>query len=157
MHKDKLASNILTGQWEVVLEEPSALIDSQTPSSLFASASANANNLPEPALDHLHSPTWLVHCRFFVLFTHLETRTLLLETFLSLSYLNTTQTSCPWALRYLAAAAGFAAAIPLSSFARHAINEVVEVIQLEEYQYHDRATSFFEELSFEFEFGAARE
>ena len=38
-------------------------------------------------------------------FNHEEGRTLLLEIFLSPTYLNTIQTSCPWVLRYLAAAA----------------------------------------------------
>ena len=51
-HWGKLASDILTGRWEVALEELNTLreaIDSRTSSSLLASASANANNLPEPA------------------------------------------------------------------------------------------------------------
>jgi hypothetical protein len=45
------------------------------------------------------------HWSLLVYFNHEEGRTLLLETFLSPTYLNTIQTSCPWVLRYLAAAA----------------------------------------------------
>ena len=67
-------------------------------------------------------------------------------------------------LRYLAAAAvpsrkaaaggaTAAAATPLSSRARHAIKEVVKVVQTEEYQHHDPVTSFLKEpyLAFYFE------
>ncbi|PPQ85490.1 hypothetical protein CVT25_006570 [Psilocybe cyanescens] len=173
-HWGKLASDILTGRWEVALDELNTLrdaIDSRTPSSLLAAASAAAagnSNIPEPALGQLHSRTWLAHWSLFVYFNHPEGRTLLLETFLSPTYLNTIQTSCPWILRYLAAAAilsrkaaagvavGGAAATPLSSRVRHAIKEVVKVIQTEEYQYHDPVTSFLKELYIEFDFEAAQ-
>ena len=117
----------------------------------FASTSAKANNLPEPALAQLPSPMWLVHWLLFVYSDHPKRRTLLLETFLS------PIPSCPWVLRHLAGAAGVAAATPLSSFAQHAIKEVVKVIQLEEYQYHDPAASFLKELSVEFDFETAQE
>jgi len=96
-------------------------------------------------------------------FNHPQGRTLLLETFLSPTYLNTIQTSCPWILRYLAttailsrklSASGGAAAS--SSRVRHSIREVVKVIQMEEYQYQDAITSFLKELYVEFDFEAAR-
>ncbi|KAH9480893.1 Eukaryotic translation initiation factor 3 subunit E [Psilocybe cubensis] len=162
-HWGKLASDILTGRWDVALEELNTLrdaIDSRSPASLL--------NIPEPALGQLHSRTWLAHWSLFVYFNHPEGRTLLLETFLSPTYLNTIQTSCPWILRYLAAAAilsrkaaagvavGGAAATPLSSRVRHAIREVVKVIQTEEYQYNDPVTSFLKELYIEFDFEAAQ-
>ena len=168
-HWGKLASDILTGRWDVALEELNTLrdaIDSRSPTSLLATASAAANNLPEPALGQLHSRTWLVHWSLFVYFNHPQGRTLLLETFLSPTYLNTIQTSCPWILRYLAAAAilsrkaaagpAAAGATPLSSRVRNAIREVVKVIQTEEYQYSDPVTSFLKELYIEFDFEAAQ-
>ncbi|PPQ98247.1 hypothetical protein CVT26_003418 [Gymnopilus dilepis] len=167
-HWGKLASDILTGSWESALEELNTLrdtIDSRSPASLLASASAAANNLPDPALSQLHSRTWLAHWSLFVYFNHPQGRTLLLETFLSPTYLNTIQTSCPWILRYLAAAAILsrkaaagvgASAAPLSSRVRHAIREVVKVIQTEEYQYNDPVTSFLKELYIEFDFEAAQ-
>ncbi|KAF8906306.1 eIF3 subunit 6 N terminal domain-containing protein [Gymnopilus junonius] len=167
-HWGKLASDILTGSWESALEELNTLrdtIDSRSPASLLASASASANNLPDPALSQLHSRTWLAHWSLFVYFNHPQGRTLLLETFLSPTYLNTIQTSCPWILRYLAAAAILsrkaaagvgAAAAPISSRVRHAIREVVKVIQTEEYQYADPVTSFLKELYIEFDFEAAQ-
>src|ERR1700683_2080711 len=74
----KLASDILTGQWDVDLEELNTLrdvIDSHSSSSLLTFA--------EPAaLTQLHSRTWHVHWSLFVYFNHEQGRTLL-ETFLS--------------------------------------------------------------------------
>ena len=54
-HWGKLASDILTGRWEVALEELRVntlreAIASRTSSSILASASANTKNLREPAL-----------------------------------------------------------------------------------------------------------
>ena len=98
-------------------------------------------------------------------FNHEEGRTLLLETFLSPTYLNTIQTSCPWILRYLAAAAILSrkaaatsntGATQFSSRVRNSIRELVKVIQTEEYQYHDPVTSFLKELYIEFDFEAAQ-
>jgi len=167
-HWGKLASDILTGKWDAALEELNTLREaiesSRTPSSLLTSNSPSSN-LPEPALGQLHSRTWLAHWSLFVYFNHEQGRTLLLETFLSPTYLNTIQTSCPWVLRYLAAAAilsrkaattSGAGTTPLSSRVRNSIREVVKVIQTEEYQYHDPVTSFLKELYIEFDFEAAQ-
>jgi len=167
-HWGKLASDILTGRWEAALEVLNTLREaiesSRSPSSLLASNSPSSN-LPEPALGQLHSRTWLTHWSLFVYFNHEQGRTLLLETFLSPTYLNTIQTSCPWVLRYLAAAAilsrkaaatSGAGATPLSSRVRNSIRELVKVIQTEEYQYHDPVTSFLKELYIEFDFEAAQ-
>jgi len=157
-HWGKLASDILTGKWEVALEELNTLrdvIDSRSPSSLVATA--------EPAaLTQLHSRTWLVHWSLFVYFNHEQGRTLLLENFLSPTYLNTIQTSCPWILRYIATAAILArktsagGTTAVSSRVRHSIREIVKVIQTEEYQYQDPVTSFLKELYVEFDFEAAQ-
>lgn len=156
-HWGKLSSDILTGRWDVALEELNTLreaIDSRSSSSLLTPTSATASsNAPEPALVQLHSRTWLVHWSLFVYFNHPQGRTLLLETFLSPTYLNTIQTSCPWILRYLATSAILSrkssstssAAAPLSARVRNAIREVVKVIQTEEYQYQDPVTSFLKE------------
>jgi translation initiation factor 3 subunit E len=101
-HWGKLASDILTGKWETALEELNTLrdvVDSRSPSSLLTSPTESA------ALAQLHSRTWLVHWSLLVYFNHPQGRTLLLETFLSPTYLNTIQTSSPWILRYIATAA----------------------------------------------------
>ncbi|KAG6900074.1 hypothetical protein C0993_003424 [Termitomyces sp. T159_Od127] len=168
-HWGKLASDILTGNMAVALDELNTLresIDSRSsPSVLLSPGSSTTTSPAEPALMQLHSRTWLVHWSLFVYFTHPQGRTLLLETFLSPTYLNTIQTSCPWILRYLTAAAILsrkASALPSSSSApvssrvRNAIREVVKVIQTEEYQYQDPVTSFLKELYVEFDFDAAQ-
>ncbi|KAF9525591.1 eukaryotic translation initiation factor 3 subunit 6 [Crepidotus variabilis] len=168
-HWGKLSSDILTGRWDVALEELNTLrdaIDNRSPATLLAAASAAANNLPEPTLAQLHSRTWLAHWSLFVYFNHPQGRTLLLETFLSPTYLNTIQTSSPWILRYLTAAAilsrkvaagvNTAGSAPISSKVRNAIREVVKVIQTEEYQYKDPVTAFLKELYVEFDFEAAQ-
>ena len=157
-HWGKLASDILTGKWETALEELNTLrdvIDSRSPSSLLASSTESV------ALAQLHSRTWLVHWSLFVYFNHPQGRTLLLETFLSPTYLNTIQTSCPWILRYIATAAilsrkSATGNTNASSRVRHSIRESVKIIQTEEYQYQDPITSFLKELYVEFDFEAAQ-
>ncbi|KAJ3888157.1 eukaryotic translation initiation factor 3 subunit 6 [Lentinula edodes] len=167
-HWGKLASDILTGKWDIALEELNSLreaIDSRSPAP-FASVSSNTNNTPavDPALSQLHSRTWLVHWSLFVYFNHPQGRALLLETFLSPTYLNTIQTSCPWILRYVAAAAIISSptptskstSAPQSSRVKNAVREVVKVIQMENYQYTDPVTSFLMQLHVEFDFEAAQ-
>ncbi|KAJ3968034.1 eukaryotic translation initiation factor 3 subunit 6 [Lentinula raphanica] len=167
-HWGKLASDILTGKWEVALEELNSLreaIDSRTPAP-FASVSSSANNTPavDPALSQLHSRTWLVHWSLFVYFNHDQGQALLLETFLSPTYLNTIQTSCPWILRYVAAAAiitsptptSKSSSVPQSSRVKNAVREVVKVIQMENYQYEDPVTAFLMQLHVEFDFESAQ-
>ncbi|KAI5989640.1 eIF3 subunit 6 N terminal domain-containing protein [Pisolithus orientalis] len=157
-HWGKLASDILTGKWDTALEELNTLrdvVDSRSPSSLLTTPTEPA------ALAQLHSRTWLVHWSLFVYFNHPQGRTLLLETFLSPTYLNTIQTSCPWILRYITAAAilsrkSAAGGNNSSSRVRYSIREVVKVIQMEEYQYQDPVTSFLKELYVEFDFEAAQ-
>lgn len=157
-HWGKLASDILTGKWDTALEELNTLrdvVDSRSPLTLLASSAEPA------ALTQLHSRTWLVHWSLFVYFNHPQGRTLLLETFMSPTYLNTIQTSCPWVLRYIAAAAilsrkSAAGGSTTSSRVRNSIREVVKVIQMEEYQYQDPVTSFLKELYIEFDFEAAQ-
>ncbi|CCM05430.1 uncharacterized protein FIBRA_07647 [Fibroporia radiculosa] len=160
-HWGKLACDILTGKWDVALEELNTLresIDSRAP-SVPAFSSTSSSSSADPALSQLHSRTWLLHWSLFVYFNHPQGRTLLLETFLNPAYLNTIQTSCPWILRYLATAAVLSrksVSGALSSRVRHSIREVVKVIQMEEYQYQDPITAFLKELYVEFDFEAAQ-
>ncbi|KAJ7621129.1 eukaryotic translation initiation factor 3, subunit 6 [Roridomyces roridus] len=113
--------------------------------------SIDSRSLPGPAITQLHSRTWLLHWSLFVYFNHPSGRTLLLETFLSPVYLNTIQTSCPWILRYLTAAA-----ILSRAPAPGATPRLIKVIQMEEYQYQDPVTAFLKELYVEFDFEAAQ-
>jgi len=66
------------------------------------------------------------------------------------------QTSCPWVLRYLAAAAILSRKSSSSSRVRHSIRDIVKIVQTEEYQYHDPVTSFLKELYSDFDFEAAQ-
>jgi translation initiation factor 3 subunit E len=99
-----------------------------------------------------------------VYFNHEHGRTLLLDTFLAPAYLNTIQTSSPWILRYVATAAvlarkaatGATAAGAQSGRVRHALKEVVKIIQLEGYQYSDPVTEFLRVLYVEFDFELAQ-
>ncbi|KAH8832549.1 eukaryotic translation initiation factor 3, subunit 6 [Flagelloscypha sp. PMI_526] len=167
-HWGKLASDILTGKWDTALEELNTLrdvVDSRASASLLALDALRGSGASgdSPALSQLQSRTWLLHWSLFVYFNHDQGRTLLLETFLSPAYLNTIQTSCPWVLRYLAAAAILSrksASGPntgqTSTRVRHAIRDIVKVIQMEEYQYHDPVTDFLKELYLEFDFAEAQ-
>ncbi|CAG7846791.1 Eukaryotic translation initiation factor 3 subunit E {ECO:0000255/HAMAP-Rule:MF_03004} Short=eIF3e {ECO:0000255/HAMAP-Rule:MF_03004} [Serendipita indica DSM 11827] len=159
-HWGKLACDILFGQWDTALEELNSLretIDSRL-GSAAANAPAGPNASSEAALAQLQARTWLIHWSLFVYFNHAQGRSLLLDTFLSPAYLNTIQTSCPWVLRYLAVAAIVTrkSANATSGRARHALREIVRVIQMEEYQYTDPITQFLKELYLEFDFDAAQ-
>ncbi|KAF7981184.1 hypothetical protein HWV62_34493 [Athelia sp. TMB] len=157
-HWGKLASDILTGKWDVALEELNTLRDAI---DARGTSSANAGQ-GDGARAQLHSRTWLAHWSLFVYFNHPAGRTLLLETFLAPTYLATIQTACPWILRYLAAAAVLArrsppsATNPQSTRVKHALKEIVKVIQTEEYQYTDPLTRFLHYLYVDFDFEAAQ-
>ncbi|KAI9443654.1 eukaryotic translation initiation factor 3 subunit 6, partial [Lactarius indigo] len=156
-HWGKLASDILTGKWDVALEELNTLretLDARAGTAPLSSAAAQAQAHAEP-LATLHSRAWLVHWSLFVYFNHPAGRTLLLETFLAPAYLNTIQSAAPWVLRYLAVSAVLSrraqaggGGAPVSSRVRHAIREV--------YQYADPVTKFLKELYVEFDFEAAQ-
>ena len=164
-HWGKLASDILTGKWDVALEELNTLretLDARAGATPLSGGAAHAHAHAEP-LATLHSRAWLVHWSLFVYFNHPAGRTLLLETFLAPAYLNTIQSAAPWVLRYLAVSAVLSRraqaggpGAPVSSRVRHAIREVVKVVQLEEYQYSDPVTKFLKELYVEFDFEAAQ-
>jgi translation initiation factor 3 subunit E len=156
-HWGKLACDILLGKWDTALEELDSLresIDARLPGPAPDPSSVSSSSLVQ-----LQSRTWLLHWSLFVYFNHPQGRTLLLETFLSPAYLNTIQTSCPWILRYLAGAAIVTrkTANSTSSRARHAIRDIVRVIQTEEYQYKDPITQFLKDLYVDFDFEAAQQ
>lgn len=155
-HWGKLACDILLGKWDTALEELDSLresIDARLPGPAPDPSSVGSSSLIQ-----LQSRTWLLHWSLFVYFNHPQGRTLLLETFLSPAYLNTIQTSSPWVLRYLAGAAIVTrkTANSTSSRARHAIRDIVRVIQTEEYQYKDPITQFLKDLYVDFDFEAAQ-
>lgn len=95
-HWGKLASDILSGEWDRALEEVKLLRDQ---------IESTRPTLEEGGHEGLVSKrTWLLHWSLFVWFNHPEGREGLVELFLSPPYLNTIQTTCNWLLRYLIAA-----------------------------------------------------
>ena len=139
----------------MALEELNSLRDAIDSRSTPLPASASAAD--PAALGQLHARTWWLHWSLFVYFNHDQGRTLLLETFLSPTYLNTIQTSCPWILRYLVVSSILSRKAPSpSSRVRHSIREIVKIVQMEEYQYTDPVTTFLKELYVEFDFEAAQ-
>ena len=167
-HWGKLACDILTGKWDMALEELNTLRDAVDARSAAHPAFAPKDkDKPDPALAQLHSRTWLLHWSLFVYFNHEQGRTLLLDTFLAPAYLNTIQTSAPWVLRYLVAAAvlsrkssssssSAAGGAAVSSRVRYALKELVKIIQMEAYNYSDPLTRFLSALYLSFDFPAAQ-
>lgn len=157
-HWGKLACDILSGQWDTALEELNSLRETIDSRLLSASSNLLPTSSSDSALIQLQSRTWLLHWSLFVYFNHTQGRTLLLDTFLSPAYLNTIQTSCPWILRYLAASAIVTRKVAsnTSGRAKHALREIVRIIQMEEYQYKDPITQFLRELYVDFDFEAAQ-
>ncbi|KAJ1031033.1 hypothetical protein NDA18_002255 [Ustilago nuda] len=111
-HWGKLASDILTGEWEQALEELKLLREQIDSSATHATASyaqpstsngtAQADDLTQEGL--LKKRAWLLHWALFIFFNHPQGREQLVEMFLSPVYLNTIQTTCWWLLRYVVAA-----------------------------------------------------
>jgi translation initiation factor 3 subunit E len=147
----KLASDILSGKWDVALDELNTLRESLP----------SASHTDDAALAQLQSRCWILHWSLFVYFKHPQGRSLLLDTFLSPTYLNTIQASCPWIMRYLTSAAILArkttTGTSVSSKARHSLKDIVKVIQMEEYQYSDPVTNFIKELHVNFDFENAQQ
>ncbi|KAI4527279.1 eIF3 subunit 6 N terminal domain-containing protein [Schizophyllum commune] len=159
-HWGKLASDILTGQWETALEELNTLRDTIDSRATASAALSGGEGSLSPALNQLHSRTWHLHWSLFVYFNHPQGRTLLLETFMAPAYLNTIQTSCPWILRYLTTAAILSSsrrnqAVP--SRVKSALRELPKIITTEEYQYSDPITRFLKDLYVDFDFDKARD
>ncbi|KAG8975458.1 eukaryotic translation initiation factor 3 subunit E [Tulasnella sp. 427] len=156
----KLASEILSGNWDKALDELNKLkevIESGLP--IAASSAPTATNTPgSAALTQLQARSWLMHWSLFVYFNADDGRAALLETFLNSTYLNTMQTSCPWLLRYLAAASiisrkGNAGA---SRTVRTSLPTIVKLIQAEQYQYSDPITTFLTDVYVDFDFEQAQ-
>ncbi|KAH9053949.1 eukaryotic translation initiation factor 3 subunit 6 [Lactarius deliciosus] len=157
-HWGKLASNTLTGKWDVTPEELSTFRETlvvRAGATPLSGAAAQPQRHAEP-LATPHSRAGLVHLSLFVYFNYPAGRTLLLKTFLVLAYLNTIQSAVPWVLRYLAVAAVLSrraqasgGTAPVSSRVRHAIREVVKSCTSTR-----TVTKFLKELYVEFDFVA---
>jgi translation initiation factor 3 subunit E len=152
-HWGKLASNILTGEWEAALTEVKDLRD------LIDNPHTQAQAKP---LTQLQARTWLLHWSLFVFFNLGEGQGCqgLLDMFLSPAYLNTIQTSCPHLLRYLVAAAIISRRAPKpagSRSNRDHVKDLTRIVQMEEYQYSDPVTAFLKDLFGDFDFEKAQQ
>lgn len=146
----KLASDILTTNWEGAMEEVQKLkegIDTR----LF--------NNPLAQLQHR---TWLIHWALFPFFNHEPARETLTELFFSPTYINTIQTSCPWILRYLAAAVitnrnrpGGKTGFMYGNYQKQ-LKDLVRIVRQEQYEYNDPVTSFVKALYVDFDFEEAQ-
>ena len=141
----KLACDILTTQWEIVMEEVNKVKES-IDTKLF--------NNPLAQLQHR---TWLIHWALFPFFNYEIARDQLTDLFFSPAFINTIQTSCPWILRYLAAAV-----ITNRSRTRNTgqyskqLKDLVRVVRQENYEYHDPVTDFVKALYIDFDFEEAQ-
>ena len=141
----KLACDILTAQWEMVMEEINKARES-IDTRLF--------NNPLAQLQHR---TWLIHWALFPFFNYEPARDTIAEIFFSPNFINTIQTNCPWILRYLAAAV-----ITNRNRTRNTsqyqkqLKDLVRIIKQEVYEYHDPVTDFLKALFVDFDFEAAQ-
>ncbi|KAF2260973.1 eukaryotic translation initiation factor-like protein 3 subunit E [Lojkania enalia] len=142
----KLACEILSVNWESAMEEINKIKES-IDTRLF-------NN----PLAQLHSRTWLIHWSLFPLFNHEPARDSLTEMFFSPAYINTIQTSCPWILRYLAAAVitGRNRGGRNSSQYQKQLKDLIRIVRQEGYEYSDPVTDFIRALYIDFDFEEAQ-
>lgn len=146
----KLASDILTTNWESALEEVMKLKES-IDTRLF--------NNPLAQLQHR---TWLIHWSLFPMFNHEAARDQITELLFSQTFINTIQVSCPWILRYLAAAVitnrnrpGAKGGFAYGNYQKQ-VKDLVRVVRQEGYEYNDPVTAFIKALYIDFDFEEAQ-
>ncbi|KAK2809564.1 eukaryotic translation initiation factor 3 subunit E [Emmonsiellopsis sp. PD_5] len=142
----KLASEILTTNWEAAMEEVQKVKES-IDTRLF-------NN----PLGQLNNRTWLIHWSLFPFFNHDPARDTLTDLFFSPAYINTIQTACPWILRYLAAAVitNRSRAHKNTSLYQKQLKDLIRVVRQEGYEYQDPITDFVKALYIDFDFEEAQ-
>lgn len=141
----KLASEILTTNWESALEEIQKVKEG-IDTKLF--------NNPLAQLQHR---TWLIHWALFPLFNSDSSRDPLLELLFSPAYINTIQTSCPWVLRYLTAAVITGRGRARNSGVQQKqLKDIVRIVRQEAYEYTDPLTEFVRALFIDFDFEEAQ-
>ncbi|KAK6856096.1 hypothetical protein PG995_008247 [Apiospora arundinis] len=141
----KLASEILITNWEGAVEEITKVKES-IDSKLF-------NN----PLAQLKSRSWLIHWALFPLFNDEGSRDTILDLFFSPPFINTIQTSCPWVLRYLAAAVITGRGRTRNSGQHQKqLKDIVRIVKQEAYEYSDPVTDFVRALYIDFDFEEAQ-
>ncbi|KAF1808463.1 eukaryotic translation initiation factor 3, subunit 6 [Eremomyces bilateralis CBS 781.70] len=141
----KLASEILSQEWESAMEEIQKVKES-IDTRLF-------NN----PLAQLQQRTWLIHWSLFPFFNFEPARETLTELFFSQPYINTVQTICPWILRYLTAAVVTNRSRSRNSNAyQRQLKDLVRIVKQEGYEYTDPVTDFIKALYVDFDFEEAQ-
>lgn len=141
----KFAADILSLQWDAVMEELQKLRDI-----------VDQRSFADP-LTQLHHRTWIIHWSLFPFFNTEKGKETLCDLFLSSSYISTIQASCPWIIRYLTAAVvsmntgrGYNA-----NFQRR-LKDLVRVVGQEQYEYQDPLTEFIRALYIDYDFEEAQ-
>ncbi|KAJ9062063.1 eukaryotic translation initiation factor 3 subunit E [Entomophthora muscae] len=134
----KLASEILSGNWENAYTDLQKLKE------------ATENGRQTSAIQLLHQRTHLIHWSLFIFFNHQNGKDYLLDMLFQPQYINTIQTSCPWILRYVAAAA------VISRRRKNVLKDLIKVIQEESHAYEDPITQFVKALYVDIDFDGAQ-
>ena len=141
----KLAADILTTNWEVVMEEVNKVKES-IDTKLFSNP-----------LAQLQHRTWLIHWALFPFFNYEPARETICDLFFTPAFINTIQTNCSWILRYLAAAV-----ITNRNRTRNTgqyqkqLKDLVRIVRQEHYEYNDPVTDFVKALYIDFDFEEAQ-
>jgi translation initiation factor 3 subunit E len=142
----KLAADILTLQWDAVMEELQKLRDI-----------VDQRSFADP-LTQLHHRTWIIHWALFPFFNTENGKEALCDLFFSSSYISTIQASCPWILRYLTAAVvsmNKGSGHGNSNFHRR-LKDLIRVVAQELYEYQDPLTEFIRALYVDYDFEEAQ-
>ncbi|THY01920.1 eukaryotic translation initiation factor 3, subunit 6 [Aureobasidium pullulans] len=144
----KLASDILTTNWESAMEEVQKVREN-IDTRLFAN--------PLAQLEHR---SWLIHWSLFPFFNHEPARDQLTDLFFSPTYINTIQTACPWILRYLAAAVITNRNRPAGKNGQNSyqkqLKDLIRIVRQETYEYSDPVCEFVKALYVDFDFEEAQ-
>ncbi|CAI6338498.1 unnamed protein product [Periconia digitata] len=141
----KLACEILSANWESALDDITKL------------AEHIDGRLINNPLAQLQQRTWLIHWSLFPLFNDEKAREALTDRFFGPTYINTIQTSCPWVLRYLAAAVVTNRARSRTSNPyQKQLKDLIRIVRQEGYEYSDPVTDFIKALYIDFDFEEAQ-
>jgi len=124
----KLACEILTNNWDAVLEDVNALKE------LIDSRGST------PAAMQLQQRCWLMHWALFLMGNHNNGRSIVGDLFLNDKYLQAIQTNAPHLLRYLAVA------LISNPRRRDKMRDIVKVISIERQNFSDPITLLLEDL-----------
>lgn len=141
----KFAIEILNQNIDSVMEELQKIRDT-----------VDQRSFADP-LTQLHNRTWIIHWLLFLFLSKDFNKESIIDLFFSPSYISTIQASCPWIIRYLAAAviSSNTKGRNLSSFQRR-LKDLVRLVGQELYEYQDPVTDFIRALYIDFDFVEAQ-